>query len=727
MNLYCRFLLIGLLCFLNSVIWGQFGTTPQIINFPKTEYNASNQNWAIDQDSIGSIFIANNKGLLIYNGAWNLYELPGQQIVRSVACDGNRIYTGGFGEFGYWQKELLGNYIYHSLTDIINYKKFSKEEIWRISKFENKIYFQSFSTIYVLENGKISPIPCPGNIMYAFQIHGHLYVQVLEKGIYELKDKAFQLVTDFPLFKKDEIISLLEGPNKLVIIGTVHNGLYCLSENGKTVKPISKEINSILKTAQLNAATRLTDTTFAIGTIQRGVYILDNNGNILEHFDQQNGLQNNTILSLKKDTVGNLWVGMDRGIDQIVLQSPLRFFQDVNGDIGSVYAAAWFEGDFYIGSNDGLYRYDSNKGFVNVGGINWQVWSLDILGNQLFCAHNSGVAIIDKKAITNLPNMPGGWSIKLLRSNPNIALQGTYIGLALYVRGSDGLFHYRQNVKGLETMPISDWVEDANGNIWLKHAYKGLSSIKLSANYDSAIHWTILNSSNGILPDIQQNISYWANNVYTVSNRGISVWNHNGNRFETVNDLFGFSNRIPKIKKIFPTSNKCFWVVNDDNQLLYIDRNQNHFSFFLKDFFLVSGYENIITIDSSRSVLCGENGFALFMSNRINDIKSKPPYIDGVFVNKAGEFEPIATVSKINNSNWDVKYENRSVKIVVGNSIFDRLIKYRFKITKIGESSYWGEWQTETSKVYNELSSGTYQVEIQTNLSSQSTFFEFVI
>lgn len=723
MNLYCRILIFCLFA-IHVNVKAQFGTTPQIINFPKTEYNASNQNWSIDQDSTGNIFVANNKGLLIYNGAWSLYELPGQQIVRSVACDNNRIYTGGFGEFGYWEKELLGNYNYHSLTKKITYKQFSKEEIWKISKIDGKIYFQSFSTIYVLDKDKITPISCPGNIMYAFSVHGHIYVQVLKKGLYELKGTIFSPISTLSIFQTDEIITIVEGTKNTAIIGTVHNGIYQLENN--TVTPFTSNINTILKTAQLNAGIKLSDTSFAVGTIQRGVYILHEDGRILEHFDQQNGLQNKTVLSLKKDLVGNLWVGMDRGLDQIVLKSPLRYFQDVNGDIGSVYAAALYNGHFYIGSNDGLYIYDRSLGFKNVAGINWQVWSLNVLNGQLFCAHNSGVLVVDQNGISQIPNMPGGWAIKQLNSNPDFALQGTYIGLSVYQKGSDGSFHFKQKVKGLETMPISDWIEDANGNIWLKHAYKGISRIKLNNSKDSVVQIAKLDEENGVQPEIQQNISYWNNNLYSISTEGVKMWNMQTSSFDIVKDLFGYSRN--QIKRVFAMPNNSFWIVKDDNQLSYIDAKKQHTPFSLRDFSLVGGYENIVSIDNYRSILCGENGFALFDSNKqLLPKYFNKPIIGSVFINDGSDFLPIVKIAKSKHSRWEIKYENRSIKFIVTNTVFDRMVQYRFRLNKEGEQGYWGEWQTSTTKVYTNLPAGNYKLEVQTNLISEPAVFDFSI
>jgi len=48
---------------------------PPIQYFSPSEYQAGNQNWMIAESADHRIFIANNKGLLEYNGAqWRLYK-----------------------------------------------------------------------------------------------------------------------------------------------------------------------------------------------------------------------------------------------------------------------------------------------------------------------------------------------------------------------------------------------------------------------------------------------------------------------------------------------------------------------------------------------------------------------------------------------------------------------------------------------------------------------------
>ena len=106
-----NYLLIIVALTFSCLSFGQI-FNPEIENYSIENYKASNQNWGIDVNEEGVVFVANNKGLLKYNGqTWQLYEIPNKTIVRSVLCVRDKIYTGSYEEFGYWNKNNLGEYI----------------------------------------------------------------------------------------------------------------------------------------------------------------------------------------------------------------------------------------------------------------------------------------------------------------------------------------------------------------------------------------------------------------------------------------------------------------------------------------------------------------------------------------------------------------------------------------------------------------------------------------
>lgn len=51
-----------------------------------------------------------------------------------------------------------------------------------------------------------------------------------------------------------------------------------------------------------------------LGGVENGVFHVNGKGRILNHFTQENGLQNNTALNLFIDDEKNVWAGLDNGL-----------------------------------------------------------------------------------------------------------------------------------------------------------------------------------------------------------------------------------------------------------------------------------------------------------------------------------------------------------------------------------------------------------------------------
>ncbi|NCQ58878.1 MAG: LuxR family transcriptional regulator, partial [Flavobacteriales bacterium] len=113
---------------------------PPIQVFSPKTYGAENQNWSISQSMDKNIYVANNKGLLEFNGAsWKLYASPNETIMRSVKVIGDLIYTGCYREFGYWKKNEFGSLDYTSLSQNLNSPFLDDEEIWNIIEMDEWI------------------------------------------------------------------------------------------------------------------------------------------------------------------------------------------------------------------------------------------------------------------------------------------------------------------------------------------------------------------------------------------------------------------------------------------------------------------------------------------------------------------------------------------------------------------------------------------------------------
>src|SRR5215510_3145838 len=86
---------------------------PFLRNYAPKDYGHQARNWAVAQDLNGVIYIANNDGVLIYDGAsWQIVRLPNNSAVYSLDVDRDRVYVGARREFGFL---TAGDVHYNSL------------------------------------------------------------------------------------------------------------------------------------------------------------------------------------------------------------------------------------------------------------------------------------------------------------------------------------------------------------------------------------------------------------------------------------------------------------------------------------------------------------------------------------------------------------------------------------------------------------------------------------
>tara|TARA_R110002020_G_scaffold117986_1_gene269667 strand:+ start:60987 stop:63752 length:2766 start_codon:yes stop_codon:yes gene_type:complete len=471
MTVRIRFLFFLLL--LPLLGWGQ-QLLPPIQNYPIFEYNAASQNWGLTINAHGELFVANNKGLLHFNGEqWVLYKLPNNTIVRSVAHVGDRIYTGSYEEFGYWAKSALGGLEYTSLTHLIRDHEFNSEEFWQIVPYGNEIVFRSFSRIYIYGNGGIRVID-PGFVVTNVVVfQERLLVAGNDVGLFELYGEVPKSIKNLELLKTASVVDMVTTKGGL-LIGTKLNGFYLWKGNGN-LEQWGAALQPELRLHQLNKMVALSNGKIGFGTIKNGVYLYDPRTGGIDRINKATGLQNNTVLAMQqfKD---QLWIGMDNGLDRIQLNAPVTYFTDYTGTVGTVYDLAVHKGILYLGSNTGVYYFKDNElRFVN--GSQGHVWDLEVIDDMLFCGHNTGTYSVDLQEWREISNYSGGYQIVKVPEKMDTYIQGTYNGLSTYVKTPQGKWEVFR-ISGLD-FPIKQLCFESPTVIWAAHPYKGFFRIAL--------------------------------------------------------------------------------------------------------------------------------------------------------------------------------------------------------------------------------------------------------
>ncbi|CAG4990121.1 hypothetical protein DYBT9275_00456 [Dyadobacter sp. CECT 9275] len=705
---------------------------PPLTNYPLSIYKAHNQNWAVDQSKDHLIYTANSDGLLEFDGAsWKLYPLPDGQIVRTVLCDdtpfhhsgktginssGQRIYTGGYGEFGYWKKNSSGPLKYISLSKNAGFQSLKTEEIWHILKTPAYIYFQSFSRIYRYDGRNIVEIRTSDNLNFMFMryVNGRLLIQLIGKGLYELKDRQFYPVAGTEVLSATTVTGILPFPQNKILISTTKNGLFLLDSN--KITPWNIPLSDELKRNIINKAAVLhKNDSYAFGTIQKGIYVIDPSGRLKYHISKENGLQNNTVLALSQDRMGNLWAALDQGIDMISLTSPLLSYQTAGNPLGSTYAAALWKGQLYVGSNNGVFtkRWLSSEPFRPVPGLEGQTWNLSTVNGELLCGHNDGTYRIEKNGIHQISAINGGWFfLPFVKQKDTLLIQGSYNGLHIYKKDRQGHWSYSYPVTGIAPIPIRQIASDTNGGFWLGHAYKGLFYTRLNANLDSAVVWKEYLPPRDIPSVFSVQVNSWKKAVLI---RSASTF------FEP--DQHG--KLVPS--KTFMTENEPYKVragLGFDWFKIYANRVEIHDRNHIKntlDISLIKNSETIIPIAGDYYFFCLDDGYALY--NRKMDKKNDAPKISPV----------VRKITNLQNSAEDFIIQNgmelpprvRAVRISFALPVYGRNIQFQYRLTEL--SAHWSDWTDQSFVDYTNLQSGQYTFELRSSVNPSVTTYRFGI
>lgn len=717
-----KYRVILLLIMLLSVSISTFAqiNMPYIQNFSKENYQGGSQNWAVAQGTDGIMYYANNLGLLSYDGKkWKLHRLPSKSRIRSLYVDSNgRIYCGAFEEFGYWEKDNKGTLVYYSLARRVHKFKFHNDEIWSIVKLNNKVYFQSFSSFFSYDGNFVIGCNLPFNPLSFHVVEGKIYAGAYHKGLFQYDGEKFKLLLPNSSFGNSDVISSLSLGREGAVIATVSSGLY-LYNKGKLTKYLN-DYNSELCSAVINRMILTRDSLLVIGTIHNGIYAFNNKQQLVWKINNATGLQNNTVLGLFCDFSGNVWGALDNGNSLIYINNNLRFSSNQFEKIGSVYTAVYSAPYLYLGTNQGLYVYDYvHGGSVDiVPGTSGQIWDLSLVDGQVLCGQNEQTFRIEGKKAVKMINISGGACIKKFEYEGNqYLIQGTYTYLVLYKKNELGQWTFLRTIKDFMN-PIRYVEVDQNMNVWASHIERGLYHIKLTNDLSKVSRQKTYYSldKRGCASKI---------NVFKLQGRVVFA---DGKKLYTYNDLtdsivpFDRLNEqlheFKSLHKIIPVGNKKYWLVKDDKcALVYYSEGR---LFFIKQipFSLLNNKvpeqnENITAIGERSYLFCMENALALY-SMSFNQIEHNRPrlFLNAVkvqeLINKTSFFLPLNNQSEVHfayNKNNQISFD------IALPDFNDKENYFRYRL--VGLDNKWSEPTKQSSIDFSRLPYGTYRFEVK--------------
>ena len=710
---------------------------PYIHNFPRREYRGGTQNWSVAQDNHGFMYFANNEGLLLFDGvSWQMHRMPNLSIVRSVFIDKTgQIYVGAYNELGKMDVGKNGKTEFRSLKKYLPKDYLNFDDVWNITSYENQIVYQSYNFAFLFRNDSVvSVIKAPSRFQNSYRVNDRLFFNDQEKGLMEYTGNGLQALAGCEKIKGEEIWAVLpfnRGGNLMIF--SLNKGIFIY--DGKELKEWNVPINSLLKQKQIFSAIVIQEKYYAIGTIQDGVIIIDESGNIIQHINKQNGLQNNTILKVFADRVGNLWLGLDNGIDYLNVNSPITFLQQTDG-IGAGYTSIIFNGKIYLGTNQGLFvknwgKEERNEDFRMIPGTNGQVWYLGVHDNVLLCGHNNGAFEIDGEKARQISSIPGAWKFHTLKRFPNYLIGGTYSGLTLYKK-QNNTWVYSGKIPGFgESFRIFE--EDENGDLWMSHGFKGVYKINIGNTLDSISSFRFFTQKDGLPSNYNLNVYKIKGKIVVTSSLGFYEYNRTKDRFESSTYFNQLLSPLKDVSFLKEDKNGNIWFVAWDmgkNKagVLRIQED-NSYKFISAPFDLltgkfISGFESVYCYSDEHIFFGTEEGFAHYSPlSRFNNApkfeayinRATALYLDSTFFdgNYMGRSSAIEHSEAPNHIEFSFPFKDNSFRFSYTTPVYDNQdnIEYSFKLT--GYNEKWSEWSNITFNQYAKLPPGDYTFSVK--------------
>lgn len=689
---------------------------PPVTNFTPNQYGAGNQNWMVAQGPQKKIFVANNSGLLEFDGEhWNLYEVPGETAVRSVLASGEDIYTGAYMEFGFWRAGGNGRLRYTSLKDSVASGLVDGEQFWDIKEVEDHVIFQSHQRLYSFNKrtAKVSTIVTEKNISNLFRVRDKIYYQVAEKGLFVIEDgigKPF--VSDEKIGNKP-IVGLFPYSDDKILAVTRDDGVFIIT--GSQWEALS--IENYPMSESFFSALYLKDGSLALGSIGSGLYLLDLQGSTQYHLSQPT-LLNNTLLAIMEDAEGNIWGGLDNGIAVINKESPFRLFVDTFGKIGTVYCSVVVDGLMYLGTNQGLYykSAESEEPYQLVPGTTGQVWSLNYLNGTLYAGHDRGTFRIEGTDASLIWDGLGTWTVKRIGSG---ILQGHYNGLSYLPDNTpDSTAHYLENfdLSGQHIIVENDSV------IWMSHYHRGIFRLELDQGYSRVekMENYEIEEETGLAPQIFR----FENRIYYSTADEVYMYNKDTDGFTADNDLNRLSddnNRISGSSEVL--SDGSWWTFGVDN-LFYVTRDpfeqkliERKVPLPLETRNISKGFENVSLVGENQ-YLVGSNGGYIEFALPLEKIPAGEIILTAVGTSPTRENY---SYNALQESGLELDSDVNNLIFTFSIPIFQSLSRIEYSYRLLDYSPSWSQWDQSGTARFENLPAGNYTLQVKGRINDRET------
>ena len=697
--------------------WNSF-----IVNFDKSLYGKGAQTWKIAPYDDHWVYFANKNGMVQFDGnVWTVFPMNNFSDVRSVLASTTqkRIYAGGINEFGYYEPSEDGELVYHCMSDTLERDCRFVGNVWGIHEADNILYIQGDDRVVKYLNGKYTAIEMNAKIDCSNMVNGILYIGT-DHGVWVLVGNTFFPLQGADILASNRIRGIIPHKGGGVIVVTAYNGLfYC---NGRTTVPFVTGAEDFMCENEVFCVAAQDDK-IALGTIHKGLLLIDCSTMDVKYFNENNGLRNNTVLSVAFDSRGNLWAGLDSGVDYVSLSSSFTNLYSYPYSYGTGYTAAMEDGYLYLGTNRGLYytsypvRLNGNLPDIHpIPQSSGQVWNLCKIGDDLFCLHDRGIFQIKGTNMYRITDITGAWYCQEVMGYPDRMYVGVYNGLYLLEKQS-GEWRVLCKIDGFQDS-CRLFEQESAKVLWIYNS-GSITRVELSEELTRQISVKSYGVEEGFPVERQIYVAKIEGRVYFTTPHGIYKYNVHKDMMEPCSDLNNLLNGAVPYTRLLEYHERLIRLSPHEICIANLGtykRGANTSINPIRQSFLELGqdYEAIIPLSDSLMVIPNEEGFALFT---VPEVRHRQDLTHSVYIRNMYLTYPkdslVYTANFLGKKpSLLVDYTSNSVRFEYGLAFFDLDgddIRFQYRLNK----GVWSDYTTVRIKEYSNLSEGDYTFEVK--------------
>lgn len=702
-------------------------------SFTRNQYGAGAQNWGMEQDKNKRLYIANNEGLLVFDGTnWQVFPVPNKTILRSIGFgEDGKLYAGAQDELGFFSPDQTGRLQFTSLKNLLLDAAKSFPDVWQLEVVGNEIFFRTNKTIFKFSSGKFAVYPSSSSWLSMHQHQSKALAHDAEAGLLLYENNNWQTLIPKALLPANFFITdMVPYKKDTSLLCTEKNGFYLLTQN--KLIPFTVTSAGFNSLQHFTSLSMIDDNSFLVGTYFNGIYHINRQGRVIENIAAKNGLPNNTVRCVFTDNGGNAWMGLDNGLAYFAYNNAIRHINPPAFNNGVGYAVKAVNNDLYFALSTGLqwlpvtsatdFSTITNEPKTIIGGLTWNVC---VVNNQILAGRDDGFWKINNYRATPVSQATGYWTYKPIPgTSPAQFAGGNYLGIHLFETDKENIID-----KGIveNFTESSRYIETDDNDIWVSHPYRGVYKIAIA---DKQV--TLFKKKDGLPEDLNNHVFKIKNKILFATTKGIYEYSREENKMIPAKEYVSLFGELP-IRYLKEDEKGNIWFVQDKMVgvadysgatpvIHYIPELKNK---------ILSGFENIFPYNAKNILVGGETGFYHVNYEKYREtIRPFTTYLTQV--KKIGARDSVLFGGYVFDSTEGVKplsipYKLNSLHFAYAASVFGQHSHIEFSYYLEGFDDGWSNWSSNAEKEYTNLPAGTYtfSIKARSSPSHESAMYQY--